>query len=70
MIDDVTPAQLLQHLVHGDARFHHQYHDMIHEIGNFVNRLLLIPGLSGNDDLSTLFPNLFQDLVQPLLKER
>ena len=69
VVNDVPAGQLLPDLLQGDARLDHQHHHMVGQVGDLIHRLPVILGLGGDDDLSTLLPHLFQDLVQPLFKQ-
>ena len=65
----MTAGQLRADILHGNAHLHHQHQHMIGKVSNFVNRLRLVLGFAGDDDLGALLSHLFEDLVQTLLEQ-
>ena len=61
--------QLSLHLFEGDPLVDHEHHEMVHQIGKLEHRFVIVAVLGGDDHLAALFAALFQDLVQPFLKE-
>ena len=51
MVNDVARAKLLLDILHGDTHLYHEDHYVIREVGNFVDRFLLIVCLTRNDNL-------------------
>ena len=62
VVNDMTRSKLLLYVLQTNPRLDHQYHNMIAKVGNFIDSLGLILGLSRDDDLGTLFAHLFQNL--------
>ena len=56
-------------IFHGDAHLDHQHHDVIRQIGNFIDRLGLVFLPAADDDLGAFLADLFENFVQPLFKE-
>ena len=69
MVDDMSGGQLSVYLLKTDAVLNHQSHHMVCQISYLIYGLLFILCLGRDNDLCAFLSDLFQYLVQTLLKE-
>ena len=68
-VDYMSGCQFCSDVIQRDSHFNHQHHQMVHQIGNFVNGFSLVAALCTDDDLCALFTDLFENLVYAFFKE-
>lgn len=69
VVDHVSFFQFAGDVLHRDAGLHHQHQHMVCQIADLVDRLGLVFLFARDDDLSTLFAHLLEDLFFALLEE-
>ena len=69
MVNDVTGGKLFVDILNGNAHFHHQHHNVIRKVSDFVNCLLFVVRFSGDDNLGAFLTDFFEDLINALLEK-
>ena len=68
-VHDVAGPELLLDVVQGDAHLDHQDHHVVDKVGDLIDGFLLIAGFTGDNDFCGFLSDLFEDLVDALLKQ-